>query len=147
MTVLSMLSPGPERLVNEDGALRLQHHPCELRRARAFADAAAARFGLSSVEREDFKLAVNEAVANAIEHGEPCWDGAIHVWTTERDDTLTLGVRNGGEFDFRPLPTDPLAEHGRGLTLIADLVDAVALSRVGNHIQVELSKERSDGDS
>jgi anti-sigma regulatory factor (Ser/Thr protein kinase) len=147
MTVLSMLSPGPERLENEDRALRLRRHPSELGRARAFADAAAARFGLSRADREDFKLATNEAVANAIEHGEPCWDGAIQVWTTERDDTLTLGVRNGGEFVFKPPPADPFAERGRGLTLIAGLVDAVALSRVGNHIQVELSKERSDDDS
>jgi anti-sigma regulatory factor (Ser/Thr protein kinase) len=146
MTVLSLLRPGPERLESGDRALRLRHDASELRRARQFADAAAARFGLSRAEREDFKLATSEAVANAIEHGQPCWDGAIQVWTSERDRTLTLGVRNGGEFAFKPPPSDPLAERGRGLTLIADLVDAVALSRIGNHIQVELSKERSDGD-
>jgi anti-sigma regulatory factor (Ser/Thr protein kinase) len=147
MTVLSLLCPGPDRLENEDRALRLRHDPSELGRAREFADAAAARFGLGRADREDFKLATSEAVANAIEHGLPCWDGAIHLWTTERGGALTLGVRNGGEFAFKPPPTDPLAERGRGLILITELVDAVALSRIGNHIQLELSKERPCGDS
>jgi anti-sigma regulatory factor (Ser/Thr protein kinase) len=123
-------------------ALRLRSDPTELPRARRFADAAAKRFGLSRREREDFRLAASEAVANAIEHGYPCGDGTIHVWTTERSGTLTLGVRDGGEFVFKPPVADRMAERGRGLALIADLVDAVALSRVNGHTQLELTKER-----
>jgi anti-sigma regulatory factor (Ser/Thr protein kinase) len=133
---------GPRRVDAGYAALRLRSDPAELPRARRFAEAAAARFGMSQVDREDFKLAASEAVANAIEHGCPCCDGAIHVWTTERSATLTLGVRNGGEFIFKFPAVDELAERGRGLSLIADLVDAVALSRVNGHIQLELTKAR-----
>ena len=126
--------------------LRLRPDPTELGRARRFAGAAAERFGLSHRERDDFKLAASEAVANALEHGLPCWDGAIHVWITEREDTLVLGIRNGGEFMFDLPPADPFAERGRGLPMISNLVDRVALRRVGGHIQMELSKGHVNGD-
>ena len=145
MTLVSMRRRGANRPVRHCG-LRLRHDPAELKRARAFAEAAAARFGLDRTARQDFKLAASEAVANAIEHGRPCFDGAIHLWTAEADTTLTLGVRNGGEFTFAPPAADPLAERGRGLILMAGLVDEVALSRIGDDIQIELSKERPDGD-
>ncbi|MDX6510339.1 MAG: serine/threonine-protein kinase RsbW [Thermoleophilaceae bacterium] len=145
MTVLGLRCRGSSRRDTHHQGLRLRHDPAELGRARAFADAAAERFGLDVRGREDFKLATSEAVANAIEHGLPCWDGAIHLWAAVGDTMLTLGVRNGGEFVFRPPPTDPLAERGRGLTVMAGLVDAVALSRIGDDIQIELSKERPDG--
>jgi anti-sigma regulatory factor (Ser/Thr protein kinase) len=141
MTVLDA-----ERLAAGHSALRLRNDLTELPRARRFADAAAQRVGLSLKDREDFRLATSEAVANAIEHGCPCWDGAIHVWTFERPAALTLGVRNGGEFDFKVPAVDELAERGRGLTLIADLVDVVSVSRGNGHTQLELTKERPDGD-
>lgn len=140
MTVLSM------RQLDKHAALRLRPEPSEVVRARNFAVAAAARFGLSTSEQEDFKLAANEAVANAIEHGLPCRDGRIHLWTYERSDRLTLGVRNRGEFRFTTPPTDPLAARGRGLTLIAELVDSVALTCTGEYIQIELTKETERGD-
>jgi anti-sigma regulatory factor (Ser/Thr protein kinase) len=143
MTVLSLLRRGPEFLDEEHRVLRLRQDPSELVRAREFADAAAERFGLSRVDCEDFKLAASEAVANAISHGIPCCDGAIHLWTTEQQDTLTLGVRNGGELRTEDRVSDTMAERGRGLSMIAQLVDAVALSRVDGHVQVELLKERA----
>jgi anti-sigma regulatory factor (Ser/Thr protein kinase) len=145
MTVLSLrCGHSGARETNHRG-LRLRHDPTELERARAFAEDAAARFGLDRLAREDLKIATSEAVANAIEHGQPCEDGAIHLWAAEREATLALGVRNGGEFVFRPPAGDPLAERGRGLTVMAGLVDEVALSRVGNDIQIELTKERRHG--
>jgi anti-sigma regulatory factor (Ser/Thr protein kinase) len=123
--------------------LRLRPDPVELGRARSFAEAAAARCGFGPTARQDFKLATSEAVSNAIEHGLPCPDGAIHLWIAERDSSLTLAVRNRGEFEFKPPSPDPLAARGRGLTLMTELVDTVALSRIGSDlIQVELTKER-----
>jgi anti-sigma regulatory factor (Ser/Thr protein kinase) len=144
MTVLAL----PRRNAAPGGTrqgLRLAPDPCELSRARDFAEAAAERFGLSPREQHDFKLAASEAVANAIEHGLPCADGAIHVWTSEEEHTLTLGVRNAGEFIFTPPPTDPLAERGRGLVLIGSLVDVAALTRVGDDVVIELVKRRQVG--
>ncbi|MEA2451276.1 MAG: Histidine kinaselike ATPase domain [Thermoleophilaceae bacterium] len=118
--------------------LRLWPVPSELARARAFAGAAGRRFGLGEQERRDFELAASEAVANAIEHGEPCFDGAIHIWTTETDNVLGFGVRNAGEFVVRSLSDDPLAERGRGLFLMSSLVHSVALSQSTDHVVVEL---------
>jgi anti-sigma regulatory factor (Ser/Thr protein kinase) len=125
--------------------LRLRPDPAELPRARDFADDAAARFGFGPAERYDFKLAASEAVANAFEHGLPCWDGTIHLWTRHHEDALVFGVRNAGEFVFRLPPLDPLAERGRGLTLISSLVDELALMRVGDHVVVEMGKRRALG--
>lgn len=142
MTVLTLLRRGAERLDDEPEELLLRQDPSEVARARVFADAAATRFGLGRRDCEDFRLAASEAVANAIEHGLPCWDGAIHLWTIEGNGTLTLGVRSGGEFSFGAAPADPLAERGRGLTMMAQLVDAIALTRVGGDFQLELLKER-----
>jgi anti-sigma regulatory factor (Ser/Thr protein kinase) len=141
MTVLSL------QRREKHAALRLVPLASELGRAREFADAAAARFGLTGRDRDGFKLAASEVVANAIEHGLPCGDGTIHLWTYEREGRLVFGVRNAGEFEFRPPPTDPLADRGRGLILIAELVDSVALSCTPGHVQMELTKESPDGDS
>src|SRR6202035_521229 len=55
--------------------LRLRCHPSELRHARCHVDEAAAEFGLGPAERYQFVFAVNEAVTNAIRHGEPDSDG------------------------------------------------------------------------
>ena len=146
MTVLSLPRRGSKRRPAEHRGLRVRPDAGELGRAREFADAAAARFGLDRAGREEFKLAASEAVANAIEHGLPCADGSVHLWIEEREDTLTLAVRNRGEFVFKPPPIDPLADRGRGLTVMAGLVDRVTLIRIGDHVQIELSKERTRGD-
>lgn len=145
MTVLSLPRHGSKWRASGRSWLRLRPDPTELRRVRAFADTAAERFGLDRPDRDGFRLAASEAVANAIEHGFPLADGAIHVWVDEgEEETLTLAVRNRGEFVFKPAPLDPLADRGRGLTVMAGLVDRVALIRIGDEIQIELSKERSD---
>src|SRR4051794_29585496 len=112
-----MIGRGPHCIGPADTALRLQSDPAELSRVRRFAHAAATRFGMSRTDREDFMLAASEAVANAIEHGCPCCDGVIHVWAAEQGESLTLGVRNGGEFGFDAGTADTFAERGRGLPL------------------------------
>jgi anti-sigma regulatory factor (Ser/Thr protein kinase) len=122
--------------------LRIAPEPGELSRARAFAHAAAERFGLDESERYDFTAAASEAVANAIEHGRPCSDGTIHVWVSLGARTLTLGVRDAGCFVAEPPSTDPMRTRGRGLMMMSGLVDELALRRVEECTQVELSKRR-----
>ncbi|MEA2469130.1 MAG: hypothetical protein QOE38_128 [Thermoleophilaceae bacterium] len=122
--------------------LHLRPVASELRHARRFASDAAAHFGLDERECYDFQLATSEAVANAIEHGRACSDGTIHLRVSERPRRLTLGVRDAGTFVPKPAEDDPLRDRGRGLLMISDLVDVVALSRVDGHTQVELSKHR-----
>jgi anti-sigma B factor antagonist len=123
--------------------LHVAPKPSELARVRGFADAAALRFGLDPRERYDFTVAANEAVANAIRHGQPCDDDTIHVWVTEQEGALTLGVQDAGVFAPDPVPTDPLPESGRGLMLMSQLVDAVALTRTDGHTNVQLSMQRT----
>jgi anti-sigma regulatory factor (Ser/Thr protein kinase) len=127
--------------------MRLRPDPAELALARKFAAAAGSRFGLGDAQRYDFTMATSEAVANALEHGLPCWDGTIHLWTREEGETLVLAIRNAGEFVFKPPPLDPLAERGRGLTMMSKLVDEVALRRVGDHVVVELLMRRPPSDA
>jgi anti-sigma regulatory factor (Ser/Thr protein kinase) len=122
--------------------LRIAPEAGELSRARAFASAAAERFGLDESDRHDFTLAASEAVANAIEHGRPCGDGTIHVWVSLGACTLTLGVRDAGRFVADPPSNDPLRTRGRGLMMMSGLVDELALRRVEQYTQVELSKRR-----
>jgi anti-sigma regulatory factor (Ser/Thr protein kinase) len=122
--------------------LRVLPMASELPRARTFAGAAAARFGLGPTERYDFQLAANEAVSNAIEHGRACSDGTIHLWVSECPRRLTFGVRDAGRFIPKPSGGDPLRDRGRGFMLMSSLVDALALSRVDGHTHVELSKHR-----
>jgi anti-sigma regulatory factor (Ser/Thr protein kinase) len=126
----------------EQSELRLRSDASQLALARDFADAAAERFGFDEVDRYQFKLAVSEAVANAIEHGRACSDGTIHVWVAERPRRLTLGVRNAGSFMPSLATNDSLHERGRGIAMMSGLVDVLALSRVDGHTQVELSKHR-----
>jgi anti-sigma B factor antagonist len=132
------------KLLRAPGILELHLAPVasELARARGFAAAAGRRFGLDPRQRHEFTLASSEAVANAIEHGSPCRDHTIQMWVSERPDSLTVGVRDAGEFVLRPLPPGPLPERGRGLPLMSRLVDEVAVNRVNGHTEVELTVHR-----
>lgn len=132
------------KLLRAPGTLELRLTPeaSELARARGFAAAAGRRFGLDPRRRYDLVLAASEAVANAIEHGRPCHDDTIQMWITERPDSLSVGVRDAGEFVLGPPPADPLPERGRGLKLMSGLVDSISLRKAGDHTEVELSVHR-----
>jgi anti-sigma B factor antagonist len=119
--------------------LKVLAHPSQLAFARGFVTAAARRAGLDPRKQYDLALAVNEALANAIEHGIPCRDGYIELWVHERRSSLTVGVRNRGEFVLEPLPPDPLPERGRGLRLMRHSVDRVSLQHENAQTTVELS--------
>jgi anti-anti-sigma factor len=122
--------------------LRLEPSPASLAQARGFAAAAARRFGLDPQKRHHFTLAANEAMTNAITHGRPLDDETIHLWVREDRETLTLGVRDGGRFKLGPPAGDPLAEGGRGLPLMSQLVDNVWFDTQHGHTEVELSQRR-----
>jgi anti-sigma regulatory factor (Ser/Thr protein kinase) len=135
-------SLAPREFADPERELHVLPDASELQRARTFADAAAERFGLGARERYDFKLAANEAVANAIEHGRACSDGTIHISISERPRGLTLCVRDAGAFVPAVVETDATRDRGRGFNMMSDLVDVLALSRVEGHTQVELTKHR-----
>jgi anti-sigma regulatory factor (Ser/Thr protein kinase) len=64
------------------------------------------------------------------------------MWITERADTLSVVVRDGGRFVLDPLPLDPLPERGRGLRLMSRLVDEISIRCPDGHTEVELSIRR-----
>jgi serine/threonine-protein kinase RsbW len=128
------------------------HIPPDARHARTVRDALVAFGSLHAVAELDLEaliFAVGEALANAIEHGEP--DGEIDV-TVEVDAHIISarvadrgrGFRNtvGG---YTPLP-DGLSERGRGIPIMQRCMDMCEVeSRPGGGTTVKLGRFRRGG--
>jgi anti-sigma regulatory factor (Ser/Thr protein kinase) len=116
--------------------------PTELAETRRLADAAAASYGLPGDERFAFAFAVNEAVSNAIEHGSPSPEGTIHVRFAEEGDALVFCVKDYGEFSPQPKMEESPSHRGRGLALMASMVEELGLCRDSTGTLVRLIKRR-----
>jgi anti-sigma regulatory factor (Ser/Thr protein kinase) len=123
--------------------LRLPADPSQLTVARRFAEEAAVRFGLDESGCYQFKLAVSEAVANAIEHGCPYPDGTIGVELFEEADSLTIEITDCGVFTTNMDEQGSLPERGRGLAFMTVFVDELDILRGEDHTAVRLTKHRS----
>jgi serine/threonine-protein kinase RsbW len=123
----------------------LAAEPTKLAETRRLADEAAASYGLDEPERFDFAFAVNEAVSNAIEHGAPSPEGTIHIRFSEEDDSLVFCVRDYGEFATArtKLYVDEPTSRGRGLALMAAMVEELGLCRGSTGTLVRLAKRRT----
>ncbi len=126
----------------EQHVQRLPAEPSQLAHARAFAEAAAERFGLDETDCYQFKLAVSEAVANAIEHGAPYPDGTIGLKIFEKADRLTVEVYDCGRFTTNLAEQGALPERGRGLAFMTVFVDELDILRGEDHTAVRLTKLR-----
>jgi anti-sigma regulatory factor (Ser/Thr protein kinase) len=107
--------------------VRLPAEPSQLKEARRLAEQAADEFGLDEDARFRLTLAANEAVANAIEHGSPSPDGSVLLRVCADQDGVRFEVRDWGTFALRFPDTESLAQRGRGLPMMAALVDEVDL--------------------
>jgi serine/threonine-protein kinase RsbW len=96
-----------------------------LAEAREFADLAAADFGFSGEARYQIKLAMSEAVANAIQHGSADPDDPIVLSASEEGGVLVFRVADTGRFFQRVKPRGELPESGRGLEFMGLLMDEV----------------------
>ena len=113
--------------------LRVRADTAELGRVRRWVGAQARAAGLAEAAGRRLTLAVDEAVANAIEHGLHR-TGHVTVRASPERGRLTVSVRyRGPRFDPTtaptPAPDETLrerAEHGYGLHLIRSLADEVA---------------------
>jgi anti-sigma regulatory factor (Ser/Thr protein kinase) len=123
--------------------LRLPADPSQLAVARQFAEEAAERFGFDETERYQFKLAVSEAVANAIEHGCPFPDGTVAVELFEEPGSLSIEITDCGEFTTKMAQQGALLERGRGLAFMTVFVDELDILRGEDHTVVRLTKHRS----
>ena len=122
--------------------IRLPADPSELWRARRFAEAAAEAFGFDDDDSYAFKFAASEAVANAIEHGEPCPGGNILLRIGEEGAALSFYVRDCGRFIARSDPDDDDRSRGRGLMFMEHMVDDVEVKPAVRGTVVRLTKRR-----
>ncbi len=99
-----------------------------LSEVREWAEGAARDAGLRDGDCYQVKLALSEAVANAIQHGSSAPTDLIGITAFEEDESLVFEVRDTGEF-LPPLASaDGEDERGRGLQLLALMMDEVRIT-------------------
>lgn len=123
---------------------RFNSDPVNLGKARSFVADVALRCKFSEQEIFDIKLAVGEALANAIEHGSP--EGPKNVITVTchcNEDDLLIKVTDQGSFKrMLPLGTNSEADfRGRGVLLMLALMDKVSIDESENGTTVYLTKK------
>jgi anti-sigma regulatory factor (Ser/Thr protein kinase) len=98
----------------------------QLREAREFAERVAFDFGFEDGACYQVKLAMSEAVTNAIQHGSSSPDDPIRIWAVEEGGALVFEVLDTGRFRPRVARRgDPLPDSGRGLEFLRVLMDEV----------------------
>ena len=114
-----------------------------LKEAREFAERAARDFGLENGARYHVKLAMSEAVTNAIQHGSSSPDDPIRIWAAEESGALVFEVLDTGR--FRPRVArhgDPLPDSGRGLEFLRLLMDEVDVRPSSDGTLLRFAKRR-----
>jgi serine/threonine-protein kinase RsbW len=101
-----------------------------LAEVRRFTERACRAFGFAPGLCYQIKLAMSEAVANAIEHGSTTPDDPIRLQVVHEGDALAFYVSDGGTFIEPSMVYDHdlLDERGRGLGFIELLMDDVAIN-------------------
>jgi len=97
-----------------------------IKEARDFAARAAADFGLDGAACYDVKLAMSEAVTNAIQHGSSSPSDPIKIGIAAEGRALIFEVFDTGRFRPRVMRGE-LSESGRGLEFMRVLMDEVDL--------------------
>jgi serine/threonine-protein kinase RsbW len=98
-----------------------------LKEARDFAESAAADFGFDADGRYEVKLALSEAVSNAIRHGSRSPEDPVRILAAEESGALVFEVLDTGTFVPRVVRRGDLPESGRGLEFMRVLMDEVDL--------------------
>ena len=98
-----------------------------LKEARDFAERAAIAFGLPSDACYQVKLALSEAVTNAIQHGSSSPEDQVRIVVTEEPGALAFEVVDTGRFVPRVTRRGDMPESGRGLEFMRLLMDEVDL--------------------
>jgi serine/threonine-protein kinase RsbW len=97
--------------------------PASARVARSIVRDAAAEVGLNGDGAWDLMLATSEAFANAIQHGRAWANECILLTTEPCAGGLRVEVTDCGAFNGTPEPTPIDATSGRGIPIIAAVVD------------------------
>ncbi len=113
-----------------------------LREARDFAERAGADFGLEGESLYMVKLAMSEAVTNAIQHGSSGPSDPIHLAVLEEAGSLVFEVEDTGKFIPRVSRRGVVPERGRGLEFIRHLMDEVDVRPRRNGTLLRFAKRR-----
>jgi anti-sigma regulatory factor (Ser/Thr protein kinase) len=127
--------------VFEEQAMTIDAKPERLGEAREWAQRAAADAGLGEVDCFQVKLAVSEAVANAIQHGSQSTGDSIAISAFESDGSLIFEVRDSGTFVAPMSRATTEDESGRGLELVTLMMDEVHVTATGEGSLLRLSKK------
>ena len=129
--------------------LRIPGQTSELARVRRHVEAWAEEAGLSARAARQVRTAVDEAVANAIEHGMEDRAGTVTVSASLTPEGLVVSIRHRGDRFDPTAPPEPLAKvrarralHGYGLHLLRALVDELAYSHRSGTNEVRIVKRR-----
>ena len=116
--------------------------PASAGAARSIVREAAAEAGLDDEPTWDLMLATTEAVNNAVQHGKPWPNDCVLFATEPYAGGLRVEVCDLGTFDspLEPAPLD--ATSGRGMQIIATLVDRLEVRNGDGRTLVRFEKRR-----
>jgi serine/threonine-protein kinase RsbW len=117
-----------------------------LAEVRRFTDVACRAYGFSPDVSYQIKLAMSEAVANAIEHGSTTPDDPIRLQVVYEGDALAFYVSDGGTFIEPSMIYDHelMDERGRGLGFIELLMDDVSINPSPEGTVIRFAKRLGD---
>lgn len=122
--------------------LKVQSQGANLAKVRNFVADVAKDCGFDDSVIYDIKVAVGEAIANAMEHGSPLGE-ANHVMVTCRCDGDNLNIKVSDEGVFKrafPVPEEAVSYRGHGILLMLALMDKVSIDESANGTTVSLTK-------
>lgn len=107
---------------------------------RRFAERMAASFGFDAALQQQIKLAINEAAANAVEHGSASPHDVVELRAVDEDGALTFYIVDSGRFVPPSAPRGHLPERGRGMAFMELLMDEVHVRPSDRGTTVRLAK-------
>jgi anti-sigma regulatory factor (Ser/Thr protein kinase) len=114
--------------VSSPAAVREHSIPADLARlkeARDFAERVALELGLPAGACYQVKLAVSEAVTNAIQHGSRTSAAPVRISISEEPGAIVFEVIDTGRFVPRVTRRGDMPESGRGLEFMRLMMDQV----------------------
>ncbi len=114
-----------------------------LNEARYFAERAAVDFGFDGRACYNVKLAMSEAVTNAIQHGSSSPNDPIRIVVAAEGGALVFEVLDTGRFRPRVKRRGELTESGRGLEFMRVLMDEVDLRAGDGGTLIRFAKRRA----